>query len=644
MKKDRLCGHAIAWLVTVAVTSLSAQTDMAPQGWRYFGGNKAFMRYAPLDQVHKGNVGELSVLWRRAATDPAFTGRFPDRPVSGNLRSTPILIDDVLYAPNALGLVEAFDPGTGETIWRQGPFDDSPEEAFGRSSRGVDYWEDGTEQRILSVRGAYLYALDAETGNSYTNFGEQGRVNLVPPSARSFSWSSGPIVVGDVVVIGGVVDGAGDSGMNWRGSQPEHLRGYDVRSGQLLWTFHVVPQEGELGVDSWGEDSWKDSGDLGSWCCFSADEELGFVYVPFSAPTAAYFGGHRPGYNLFSNSLVAIDAKTGERVWHFQMVHHDLWEYDTVGPPILGEITVDGRRIHAVMQPSKTGFLYVFDRQTGEPVWPIEERPVPQSDVPGEHSSPTQPFPTKPAPFAQIGITEDDLIDFTPEIRERALAIADSFVFGSIFTPPSIVTEEPGRGGTLMLPGSWGAGNWNTGAFDPETGFYYAFAHSIPRVYRLEKTTDPDSEMPYWSPNRDAPYLDGLPITKPPWGRITAIDMNTGIHVWSAANGDALRDHPLLKDLDLPPLGIASRPAALVTRTLLFMGDGANVFGGVQRNMWGRGFRAYDKATGKVLWDTELPTGVTGAPMTYMFQGKQYIVVPIGGRDDPPEWLALGLG
>ena len=244
MKKDRLCALAIAWLVTVAVTSLSAQTDMAPQGWRYFGGNKAFMRYAPLDQVHKGNVGELSVLWRRAATDPAFTARFPDRAVSGNLRSTPILIDDVLYAPNALGLVEAFDPGTGETIWRQEPFDASPEEAFGRSSRGVDYWKDGTEQRILSVRGAHLYALDVKTGNSYSNFGEQGRVNLIPPSARSFSWSSGPIVVGDVVVIGGVVDGAGDSGMNWRESQPEHVRGYDVRSGQLLWTFHVVPQEG----------------------------------------------------------------------------------------------------------------------------------------------------------------------------------------------------------------------------------------------------------------------------------------------------------------------------------------------------------------------------------------------------------------
>jgi len=634
---------AIVCFVVGSGTSLSAQADRASMEWRYFGGNKAFMRYAPLNQVHQGNVGDLTIVWRRAATDSTFTNRFPDQRMSGNLRSTPILVDGVLYAPNAVGLVEAFDPGTGETIWRQELFGSSAEEAFGRSSRGVDYWEAGAEKRLLSVRGAYLYALDVRTGDTYRDFGELGRVNLIPSSASSFSWSSGPIVVGDVVVIGGIVDGAGDSGMKWRGSEPENVRGFDVRSGKLIWEFHVVPEEGELGVDSWGEDSWKYSGDLGSWCCFSADEELGFVYVPFSAPTAAYFGGHRPGHNLFSNSLVAIDAKTGERVWHFQMVHHDLWEYDTVGPPILGEIIVDGRIIQAVMQPSKTGFLYVFDRQTGEPVWPIEERSVPQSDVPGEYSSPTQPFPTKPAPFAQIGITKDDLIDFTPEIQERALAIADSFVLGSVFTPPSIVADELGRGGTLMLPGSWGAGNWNTGAFDPETGFYYAFAHSIPRVYRLEKTTDPDAEMPYWSPNRDAPYLEGLPITKPPWGRITAIDMNTGGHVWSVANGDGLRDHPLLKDLDLPPLGIASRPAALVTETLLFIGDGSDVFGGVQRNMWGRGFRAYDKATGEVLWNTELPAGVTGAPMTYMFEGRQYIIVPIGERNAPPEWLALGL-
>lgn len=640
-RRSLVRGSVALVLPLVLAAPLGAQSDAGYQ-WRYFGSDKAFTRYAPLDQVDRTNAQQLRVLWRRPAVDRAFRAQFPDRNISGNLRSTPIFVDGVLYAPNAVGLVEAFHPATGETIWRQELFDDSAQETAGASSRGVDYWSDGTAHRLLSIRGRYLYALDPATGRTIPGFGERGRVSLVPPTARSYSWSSGPLVVGDVIVVGGVVDGAGDSGMRWRGSVSEDLRGFDVRTGREVWAFHVVPRADELGVDTWGDDSWKESGDLGSWCCLSADEELGLVYVPFTAPTAAYYGGHRPGDNLFSNSLVAVDARTGERIWHFQMVHHDLWEYDTVGPPTLGEITVDGRQIAAVMQPSKTGFLYVFDRATGEPVWPIEERPVPQSDVPGERSAPTQPFPTRPAPFAQQGITVDDLIDFTPELRARARTIADSFVIGSIFTPPSVV-RDGGKKGTLMVPGSWGSGNWNTGAFDPETGLYYAFAHEIPRVYRLAEATGPEAEMEYWSPNREAPYIEGIPLTKPPWGRVTAIDMNSGDHVWSAANGDVLRDHPLLRDLDLPRLGIASRPAALVTRTLLFLGDGGDVFGGVQRNMWGRGFRAYDKATGEIVWETELPAGVTGGPMTYMFDGTQYIVVPIGGRETPAEWIALGI-
>ena len=611
--------------------------------WAYFGGDKAFTRYAPLDQITGDNVGDLRIVWRRSAVDASLMESFPDLTVSGNLRATPILIDGVLYAPNGVGLVEAFHPATGETLWVQEPFAPSMQEASGRSSQGVDYWAEGAAGRLIAIRGSYLYALDPQTGQALPAFGEGGRVDLVPPNARRFNWSSGPIVVNDVVVVGGTLDGAGDSGMRWRGSASEDVRGYDVRSGRLLWTFHVVPREGEFGADTWGNDSWRESGDLGSWCCLSGDEELGQVYVPLTAPTAAYYGGHRPGDNLFSNSLVALDVATGERVWHFQMVHHDVWEYDTVGPPTLGEIVVDGRRIRAVMQPSKTGFLYVFDRETGEPVWPIEERPVPQSTVPGEYTSPTQPFPTKPAPFARHGLTVEDLIDF-PEIRDRARILADSFVIGPIFTPPSVVSDEPGgKKGTLMVPGSWGSGNWNTGAFDPETSMYYAYSHTIPRVYRLVEATDPNSEMAYWSPEREAPYIDGLPLTKPPWGRITAIDMNTGEHAWMVANGSSLQDHPALEDLDLAPLGVASRPVALVTRTLLFMGEGGDVFGGVQSNMWGRSFRAYDKATGDVIWETELPAGVTGGPMSYIFEGKQYIVVPVGGSEAPAEWVALGL-
>lgn len=627
-------------------------SGVPPRDWSYFGSDRAFTRYAPLDQIDRDNVRNLQVVWRRPGVDPSYTEAVPDLVVEGsnqfaNLRSTPILIEGVLYAPNGLGLVEAFDPATGRTIWVQEPFSHTLEEVSGRSARGVDYWSDGPDRRLLVVRRGYLYALDPATGHPYPDFGDGGRVNLVPENASSHNWSSGPIVVGDVVVVAGTLDGAGDSGNEWRGRPSEDVRGYDVRSGDLLWTFHVVPRGSEFGVETWQNDAWKFAGDQGSWCCLSADEDLGMVYVPLSAPTSAYYGGHRPGDNLFSNSLVALDARTGERVWHFQAVRHDLWEYDLTGPPTLGEITVDGRRIRAVMQPSKTGFLYVFDRVTGEPVWPIEERAVPQSTVPGEHTSPTQPFPTKPAPFDRQGISAADLIDFTPELHARALAFADSFVMGPIFTPPALAGVG-GKYGVLQVPGVWGAGNWNSGAFDPETATYYAVSHTLPFVVRIAGGTDPESEMEYWGDINfgraaEEVTIEGIPIVKPPWGRITAIDMNTGEHRWMAANGDPFRDHPALEGLDLPDLGISNRPAPLVTATLLFIGEGSDVLGGIPSTMWGTTFRAYDKATGDVLWATELGAGTTGGPMSYMFAGKQYIVVATGSRDHGAEWVAMAL-
>ena len=620
--------------------------EEAAREWSYFGGSKAFQRYSSLDQITRGNVAGVQVLWRRPAIDAELTAAFPDLEPQGYQRSTPILIDGVLYSPNAIGLVEAFDPATGETVWFQEPF--SPEEAGGRSTRGLDSWSDGSERRIFAVRGEYLYALSSATGDHYPGFGEQGRVHLTPEAARRYNWSSGPIVVGDVVVVAGNNDGAGDGGVVKEATR-EDVRGFDVRNGRLLWTFHVVPQEGEFGSETWGNESWRYSGDLGSWCCLSADEELGHVYVPLSAPTSAYYGGHRPGDNLFSNSLVALDAATGERVWHFQMVHHDLWEYDNMGPPILGDITVDGRRIKAVMQPSKTAFLYTFDRETGEPVWPIEERPVPQSTVPGEYTSPTQPFPTKPPPFDRQGVTEEDLIDFTPELRALALKVADSLILGPLFTPAVLLSEAPeGKLGVLTIPGGWGAGNWHTGAFDPETGVYYAVSHTLPGLYRLGKVTDPEGTMDYGGvfsrgDRRPRTNIDGLPLVKPPYGRITAIDMNRGEHVWMVANGDGPRDHPLLAGLDLPPLGNGNRPTPLVTKTLLFIGEGSDAIIGTREGMWGTKFRALDKTTGERIWEIDLEAGTTGGPMTYLHNGKQYIVVAVGGRDHIPEYVALGL-
>jgi quinoprotein glucose dehydrogenase len=411
---------------------------------------------------------------------------------------------------------------------------------------------------------------------------------------------------------------------------------------------------------------------MAAWASMTADEQLGYVYVPLSAPTVSYYGGHRPGENLYSDSLVVLNAKTGKLVWYFQMVHHDLWDYDSATPPILGEINVDGKWIKAVIASNKTGFLYVFDRATGKPVWPIEERPVPQSDTPGEETWPTQPFPTKPPAFDRQGFTEDDLIDFTPELHRKALEIAGHYRLGPLFTPPSLMTTgADAKKGTLALPSAWGSGNWNTGAFDPETGMYYAVSMTQATAYGLAKATDPKATVAYWIPFESAPRqaesnrprrtllpgeledydydesggfrVNGLPLMKPPYGRITALDLNQGTKVWMVPNGDGPRNHPLLKDLNLPPLGNIGRPVALLTKTLLFLGDASNALYGHAGIAGPAKFRAYDKATGEVIWQTDLLVGTTGGPMTYMAGGKQFIVVPIGGKGYGGGWIALGL-
>lgn len=645
-----------------AASALHVQSQGKTVDWRYFGGDKAFTRYSPADQITRDNVKNLRIVWRRPATNPGFKEAFPQLRVNAYLRATPIMIDGMLYSQDAHGFVSAFDADTGDVVWQQEPFARTEQELQGQSTRGVDYWRSGGDERIFAIRGEYLYALNAKTGKPYANFGSQGRATLHfdegQPLAGRFNDSTGPLVVGNVVVVTGNTAGAGDGGVV-KEAAPENVRGFDARSGKLLWTFHVVPQAGEEGADTWGKESWKVAGDLGAWNPMSADEQLGFVYIPLTAPTAAAFGGWRPGSNLYSNALVALDAKSGRRVWHFQIVHHDLWEYDNVGPAILGDITVGGRRIKAVMQPNKNGFLYVLNRVTGEPVWPIVESPVPASAVPGESAWPTQPIPTKPPAFDRQGISEDDLIDFTPELRQQARDLVKPYVLGPLYTPPSIRSDEPeGKRGTLTIPGAWGAGNWHTGAFDPETGMYYAVSLTLPGVRAVVSTAgNSAATMDYAGPGPSqqtnapgfvqglGPQVQGLPIVKPPYGRITAFNLNSGDQVWMAANGDGPRDHPLLKDLHLPPLGVPNRPAPLVTKTLLFIGEGSDAVIGTPQVSWGWGkkFRAYDKATGQVVWETELPSGTTGAPMTYMHKGKQYIVVPIGAKDHPAEYVALAL-
>ena len=652
------------FLVSIALVPLVVKAQTIEEGdWSYFGGDNNFNRYSPADQINADNVDQLSILWRRDATAASLREDYNGMGFEKNLRSTPLLIDGVLYAPNIFGLVEAFDPATGETIWTQEPYQPTLLEAAGISTRGIAYWQQGIDRRLMVVRGSYLYALNPQTGEPFPDFGreEPGRINLAysAANANNFSLTTSPLVIGNTAVLGGFLNGAGDGGSR-KEAAPENIRGFDVRTGELKWEFNVVPQAGEFGYDTWEEGSAEWSGDIGSWCCMSADDELGIVYVPLGSPTSAYYGGHRPGDNLFANSLVALDAETGERIWHFQMIHHDLWEYDNGSPPILGDITVNGRTIKAVMQANKNGFVYVFDRTNGEPVWPIVETPVPQSTVEGEATSATQPIPSKPPAFDRQGITLDDLIDFTPALRDQALELIDNFTLGPLYTPPSPWIEE-GNQGTLTVPSTWGAGNWNTGAFDPETGMYFAVSYTKAGNLGIALTTSDSATMTHTiaqgSPS--APTIQGLPLTKPPYGRVTALNMNTGELEWSVANGDGPRDHPLLRNLNLPPLGIPNRPAPLVTKSLLFVGEGSDAVVGTvpggggsydgadtgydESWRWGTLFRAFDKSSGDTVFEIDLSAGTTGAPMTYMHEGKQYIVVAVSSRATDPEWIALGL-
>ena len=663
-KKNQLIRKLSLLLVSISLIIQIAEGQTIEEGaWHYFGGDNKFNRYSPLDQINANNVDQLRIVWRKDATAAWLQDDYDGLGSTKNLRSTPLLIDGVLYAQNIFGLVEAFDPATGETIWTQEPYQQTLLEAAGISSRGIAHWQRGIDQRLMTVRGSYLYALNPQTGETFPDFGreEPGRVNLAysAENANNFALTTSPLVIGNTAVIGGFLNGAGDGG-NRKEAAPENIRGFDVRTGELRWEFNVVPRPGEFGYDTWGDGSAEWSGDIGSWCCLSADNELGIVYVPLGAPTSAYYGGHRPGDNLFANSLLALDAETGERVWHFQMIHHDLWEYDNSSPPILGDITVNGRTIKAVMQANKNGFVYVFDRTNGEPVWPIIETPVPQSIVEGEATSATQPIPTKPPAFDRQGIALDDLIDFTPALRNQALELVDKFTLGPLYTPPSPWIEG-GNQGTLTLPNTWGAGNWNTGAFDPETGMYFAVSYTKTDNLGIAPTTSDSATMTHTiaqgSPN--APAIQGIPLVKPPYGRVTALNMNTGELEWSVANGDGPQDHPLLRDLDLPPLGIPNRPAPLVTKSFLFVGEGSDaVIGTVPGGSgaydgpatgydeswrWGTLFRAYDKSSGNTVFEIDLSAGTTGAPMTYMHEGKQYIVVAVSSRATEPEWIALGL-
>ena len=630
---------AIALLATPACAQAQANTN---GNWTHLGGDIGDTKYSALDQINAGNIKRLKIAWRSPALDPAVRAGNPDLVPSNNYQDAPLVFDGVMYISNQIGQAEARDPGTGKVIWRQANFPgDGPLTAL-RSSRGIAIWGEGASARIVTVRGPYLYLLDAKTGAAIPGFGDDGRVDMRANPKDAFYWRTpSPIVVNDVIVIGGQPIATGTADVN-KASLAGDIRGYDVRSGKLLWTFHTVPHEGEPGTETWENESWREGGKTYTWNGFSADEKLGYVYVPLSAPPNDYYGGIRPGDNLFSDSLVTLDAKTGKRVWHFQTVHHDLWDYDIPTPPMLADIKVNGRMRKAAIQVTKTAQVFAFDRATGEPLFPIVETSVPASTIPGEKAAPTQPVPTKPKPFDRQGMSEDQLIDFTPALHAEAVEILNRYEHGAIFTPPSL-KDSDGKQGILYMPGWVGGANWNGAALDPQTGIIYVPSVSVPWVAGLES----DGKGGYRrARTQGGLYLDGpqgLPLVKPPYGRITAIDMNSGDHLWMVPNGDGPRNHPLLKDLNLPPLGQAGRATPLLTKSFLFMGEGSDAGQSMPKFSGGNMFRAYDKKTGKVVWETDLGAGTTSPPITYMYKGKQYIVVGVGSLDHPAELVAMSL-
>ncbi len=658
-------GVAMACVCVVAILFWMAQVQ-GQQGttggeWRYYGGDAGSTKYSPLDQIDKNNVKNLQIAWRWSARNFGAQPEF-------NLQATPLMVGGVLYTTAGTRRdVVAIDAATGETLWMW-RYDEGSrgQVAPRRNHRGVAYWTDGRgDERILYITPGYrLIALDAKTGRPVPGFGEDGIVNLyddfdqIVPDDGLIGSSAPPIIVRGVVVVGGAL--LPGSAPRTKENVAGHVRGYDVRTGKRLWIFHTIPRPGEFGSETWEEDSWAYSGNTAVWAPMSADEELGYVYLPIETPTGDYYGGHRLGDNLFANSLVCLDATTGKRIWHFQLIHHDIWDWDIPTAPILVDITVDGRRIKAVAQVTKQAFTYVFDRVTGEPVWPIVERPVPQSDVPRERTSPTQPFPTKPPPFDRQGVTLDDLNDLTPELKEEAVRMAAEYKLGPIFTPP-IVAGTNGLKALLMTPTPTGGANWQGGAADPETGILYV--SSATGISTMALVHDPArSNMnfvgggggggggrgggPSGAPPEPRVFgPQGLPMVKPPWGRITAIDLNKGEILWMVPNGEApewVKNHPALRGVTLPKTGRPERSGILVTKTLVFAGEGSGLFA-VPPGSGGPMFRAHDKLTGEVVAELRLPANQSSIPMTYMLNGRQYIVVAVGAPNVPAEFVALAL-
>jgi len=624
--------------ILAAAPSAWAQhgTSVAEGDWPDYNGNMAAQRYSSLDQINADNVDDLQLAFefdtRHFGSQQEFTATF-----------TPLEVDGVLYTTiGAQRDVIALDATTGQQLWQwraqEGErFDNAPRKGSGR---GLAIWRDGDEARILVITpGFYLVSLDAKTGLPDPEFGDNGRIDMqqglrlgIGRDDLDIGSSMPPFVMNDVVVVGPAmaVSMRPPSASNVKGD----VRAYDVRTGEHIWTFQTIPSPGDFGYDTWTAEGAEITGNAGVWAPMSGDPELGMVYLPVESATGDRFGGDRPGDNLFSTSLVAVDVETGERQWHYQIIHHDIWDWDNPAAPILADLP-NGRKV--VMQVTKQAFVYTFDRETGEPIWEIEELPVPEGDVPGEWYSPTQPFPTKPAPFDRQGVSEDDLNDLTPEIKDAALEAIKPFrLADNLFSPPSLKNAEDGTQGTLALPSATGGANWEGAALDPETGMLYVPSRTVATVLSVDK--DQRSSVDFsMALGVRVPRAMGLPIIKPPYGRITAIDMNDGEHEWMMANADTpdwIANNPALEGVDVPRTGVETRSGLLLTKTLLFAGEG--VGGGPM-------FRAHDKETGEIVHELELPGTQTGQPFTYEHDGKQYIGMVVSPQGQPAKLVVYTL-